>query len=164
MTRQLALVGVGNILLKDEGVGVKIAEILEKEGFRAGDVSYFDGGTSIFSLMPVLESFKCVILADAVRGGKKVGTVYFFTSADIKRTNLAKYSLHGMGIADELELHYIASGKRTDFKIIGVEPFEIAPGMELSMEMQRAFPKILAEIKIIINKELERDLKCTNGE
>jgi hydrogenase maturation protease len=144
---------VGNILLKDEGVGVVAVKALEQEGFLTDRIEYFDGGTSLFSLFGVLEDFSRIILIDAAEGGGEPGSVYFFSAYDIKPSSGTKYSLHDMGVSEELKLTGLASGKKPDVKIIGIEPFEIAVGDSLSEGMKVALGLILEKIRTVLTGE-----------
>jgi hydrogenase maturation protease len=151
--RKLAVVGVGNILLRDEGVGVAISTALDKEGFLSDSIDYFDGGTSIFSLVSVLEDYSRIILVDAAEGGGPPGSVYFFSADDIKPAAGPKYSLHDMGIHEELKLNWISTGRKPVTSIIGVEPFEIALGDSLSDKMQQVLDTVLEKVRKILLEE-----------
>ncbi|MFH1421872.1 MAG: hydrogenase maturation protease [Planctomycetota bacterium] len=155
MTKQLAVVGVGNILLKDEGIGVVLANTLEKECFLADKIEYFDGGTAFFSLLPAIEDFSNIILLDATEGGAEPGTVFFFNADEIESSNKVKYSLHDMGIHDELKLSALSTGMKSSVKIIGIQPFEIAVGTELSPGMLNSFDKILEKVKKVLREEVK---------
>lgn len=101
--------GVGNILMGDEGIGVKAVEALRKKDLP-GSVELFDGGTAFHSLIGELEGFDKLVIVDAVKGRKSSGTIYRFELEDldlrllgeIERKKKTTLSLHDVGILETL--------------------------------------------------------------
>jgi hydrogenase maturation protease len=149
------VVGVGNILLKDEGIGCHVAHALE--GSSLPDVKIMDGGTCP-DVLQLLEDADKLVIVDAVQGGGTPGQIYRFHPEDITLEQKPLLSLHDMGLLDNLMLmrlwHNIGEAV-----IIGVEPREINWGLELSSELQEKMPQIietiLAELSTSANLSLE---------
>ncbi len=86
--RDILVLGVGNILLGDEGIGVHVVRELEKEKL-SGNVELMDAGTALFSVVHLLKKRKKVIVIDAAKGGEEPGTINkamdFIVAADTKK-------------------------------------------------------------------------------
>lgn len=135
----IAVVGIGNILLKDEGVGCHVAHALEEVPLP--DVKVIDGGTSP-NVMQTIEDADKLIIVDAVRGGGMPGEVYRFQLDDITLEQQPFLSLHDISLVDSLllmrRLYNIG-----EITIIGIEPKEIEWGLELSPEVREKLPQIV---------------------
>jgi hydrogenase maturation protease len=134
-TKRVLVLGVGNILFTDEGVGVRCVERLEREYEFSENVRLIDGGTLGMRLMdPILES-DLLIVCDAVLGGEDAGTLYRCTGDDLRKSLAFKDSMHQTDLVDTL-IYCDLLGNRPDAVIIGIEPFdyhtmcaEISPDM-----------------------------------
>lgn len=144
--------GTGNLLLKDEGVGIHAVKRL-KEIDLPSDVEVLDGGTSGFDLLDEIEGRKRVIVIDAVKAGEKPGTIYRFSGDDVEAKRKALVSLHDIDLADILNLAGIL-GKRPQITVIGIEPKCIEEfGLELSPEVEDKIPVIIELVMEEIKKE-----------
>ena len=134
--------GVGNLLLKDEGVGVHVVQALQKASLK-GEPTIIDGGTcpETFYLLP--QGIDKLIIVDAVRGGCEPGTVYRFTPQDIVFRSGTVTSVHQLGLAEGLKMIAHTELNPKDVVIVGVEPKEIDWGLELSPELQDQVPRII---------------------
>jgi len=140
---RVAVVGVGNVLLKDEGIGVHVARALhEKVGSGRADIEIIDGGTSpdVFLLV---EGVRKLILVDAVKGGGNPGSIYRFHPDDIIPEGKYVISAHQIGLLDGLHMLEYSGFKPDSIVIIGVEPKEIDWGLELSAELNEKLPEIV---------------------
>jgi len=141
--RRVAVVGVGNVLLKDEGIGVHVARALrEAVGNGRTDIDIIDGGTSpdVFLLV---EGVSKLILVDAVKGGGSPGSIYRFHPGDIAIDKKFTISAHQIGLLDSLRMIEYSATKPESIVIIGVEPKEIGWGLELSIELGGKLPEIM---------------------
>jgi hydrogenase maturation protease len=139
---------VGNLLLKDEGVGIHVVQALRKSPPEAGgELTIIDGGTcpDAFDLLP--KGLDKLIVVDAVRGGGEPGAVYRFTVKDIVFRRGPVCSLHQLGLEEGLRLMAGAGITPRDVVIIGVEPKEIGWGLELSAELQTRVPQIVDMVR-----------------
>ena len=144
------ILGLGNVILGDEGVGVHVAQALEKMCLPPA-VEVLDGGTGGFILLEPLESADRVILVDATSDGNTVGTITRLQprfSSDYPPTLTA----HDIGIKDLLDSYYIRGG-RADVTLYAISIDPIQPiSMELSAPLQTAADetarRILAEIAL----------------
>jgi len=144
--KKTVVLGTGNELFRDEGVGVHAARILQAKLPPSGsDVEVIDGGTSpdIWSLIDGADK---LIIVDAVRGGCEPGTIYRFTPQQIVADRGLVTSVHQMGILENLSLMELVGGKPRETVIVGVEPAELEPGLELSARLQERMPKIIQTV------------------
>lgn len=143
----LAIVGVGNILLKDEGIGVHIVRALRQAiGPDRPDVNIIDGGTSPDTFL-LLEGVQKLIVVDAVNGGSAPGSVYRFHPNDILSPGKCITSLHQIDVLDGLKMMELSGIKPDETIIIGIEPKEIDWGLELSAELNEKLPQIIKVVK-----------------
>ena len=149
------ILGIGNALLRDEGIGCHVAHALEE--IPLPDVKIIDGGTCP-DLLQFLEDTDKLIIVDAVKGGGPPGQIYRFHLEDITLEQKPFLSLHDVGLVDNLMLmKFWHSVDET--VVIGVEPKQVDWGLELSPELQGKMPQIidtiLSELNTSANLSLE---------
>ena len=149
------VLGIGNALLRDEGIGCHVAHALEE--IPLPDVKIIDGGTCP-DLLQFLEDTDKLIIVDAVKGGGPPGQIYRFHLEDITLEQKPFLSLHDVGLVDNLMLmKFWHSVDET--VVIGVEPKQVDWGLELSPELQGKMPQIidtiLSELNTSANLSLE---------
>ena len=137
-------IGFGNILLKDEGIGVHIIRKFDSMS-RESEREYvlIDGGTcpDIFFQLP--EQIHKLIVVDAVKFGGEPGSIYRFTPADIEFKKATMISLHQLGLEEGLKMMELLGKYPESIIIIGVEPKEIDMGLEISPVLERKIPQII---------------------
>lgn len=149
------VLGIGNVLLRDEGIGCHVAHALEE--IPLPDVKIIDGGTCP-DLLQFLEDTDKLIIVDAVKGGGPPGQIYRFHLEDITLGQKPFLSLHDVCLVDNLMLmKFWHSVDET--VVIGVEPKQVDWGLELSPELQGKMPQIidtiLSELNTSANLSLE---------
>ncbi len=148
--RPILVLGIGNILLRDEGFGVRVIERMREISLPA-DVELVDGGTAGADLLDVLAERRKVIVIDAVRADCEPGTVLRFTADDLVRPDGVGMSLHELGLAEALTMTKQLGCAPKDVVVFGVKPKDLRCGLELSGEIAALVPKVvelvLAEIK-----------------
>jgi hydrogenase maturation protease len=146
-TPRVVIIGVGNLLLKDEGIGIHVIQALQEMELPE-DVRLIDGGTS-----PELWAYTRIgdklIIIDAAKAGGAKGAVYRFKPEDITAEKGFLNSAHELGVIEALNLMTFAGNKPGDVVIIGIEPAEISPGLELSTVLRQKMPDI---IKVVLRE------------
>ena len=145
--KRIAIVGVGNILLGDEGIGVRVVKELEKEKYSE-EINFLDAGTAFFSIVSELRNFKKAIIIDAVHGGKKAGTVYRFNIDDVAGKGNSIISLHDFGVIESIQLERVIAKLPDEIIFYGVEPKNVTPSLELSSVLQ-------CKLKYVVQKIFE---------
>ncbi|GHU61806.1 hydrogenase 2 maturation endopeptidase [Bacteroidia bacterium] len=143
------ILGVGNLLLKDEGVGIHVIHALEKENLPSG-IHLMDGGTGGFHLIGQLQEYKRIIMIDATLDNNPPGTV---------RVIHPKYasdfpplmSAHEIGLRDMIEAMTLTGGL-PEIELIVVSVVDVGEiGMELTPEVAAAIPEVVGMVKEIID-------------
>lgn len=129
---KIIVLGIGNILLSDEGVGPKVAWRLKAEYRFPPNVEIYDGGTTGLGLLPYIEEADHLVIVDAVEGPGDPGSVYRYTVDDFKLNIPKKMSIHDVGLIECLALAELDGETPRRTIIIGVKPKTLAPGMELT--------------------------------
>jgi hydrogenase maturation protease len=149
--KKIVILGVGNILLSDEGVGVHVANELMKLDLPPG-VTVVEGGTDGFRLIDIIAEADRLIVIDAVKGGAVPGSIYRFNIDEVKDCPPGfKTSVHQIGILEVINLSSLI-GKTPNTTVIGVEPKSLGMGMELSPEIKAKIPRIIELIKEEVKK------------
>jgi hydrogenase maturation protease len=138
---RIVVMGTGNELLKDEGVGVHVVRELARWTFDF-PVEIIDAGTAPDCWQGDEPVGKLVVI-DAAYGGGKPGAVYRFSPEDVEFDPVMMTSVHQLSFLNSLKLSEIAGCKPEETVIIGVEPKEVAWGMELSEELRGRVPDIV---------------------
>jgi hydrogenase maturation protease len=140
--QKIFILGVGNVLLSDEGVGVHVANELMKMDLPP-NVTVVEGGTDGFRLLNVITEADRLIVVDAVRGGAAPGSIYRFDIDDVQSCPSGfKTSVHQIGILEVIDLSGLI-GKTPKTTVIGIEPKSLKMGMELSPEIKAKIPRII---------------------
>jgi hydrogenase maturation protease len=151
------VLGIGNALLRDEGIGCHVAHALE--GIPLPDVKIIDGGTCP-DVPQLLEDADKLVIVDAVKGGGTPGQIYRFHLKDITLEQKPFLSLHDVGLMESFMLMQLYH-KISEAVIIGVEPKEINWGLELSPELQGKMPQIIDTILAELNNTNPKgEIKC----
>jgi hydrogenase maturation protease len=150
---QIVVLGLGNILLRDEGVGVKVVQELQKRYDFSPPVKMIDGGTAGFGLVTEIEGCKKLLVVDAVKAGNEPGTVYKFRRGDINVQIPQTLSVHDLGFFEALE-HWKMLGIDPEVIFFGIEPEDMASwGFDLTPCIQDKMPKLVA----LLNELLRAD-------
>ncbi len=158
MARRMTIIGVGNLLLKDEGVGVRVARELRKR-ILPPEVEVFDGGVGGIALLDYFRGDSRLLLIDAAEMRMKPGAVFRFTPREIKDLGHGvKFSTHDVGLAEVLKLARALGLCPDQVEIIGIQPQEISWGEKLSPAVQASLPQvvelIMKEISSFIAQEV----------
>lgn len=136
------VLGLGNLLLRDEGVGVHVAQAMQAMELPNG-VEVVDGATAGLDLLDIVASRRRVIVIDAIEGECLPGTVVRLTPGDLAPRDDALVSLHGLGLVEALSLCGRLGLAPGDVVIFGVKPAKVEYGLELSTELNRLLPRIV---------------------
>jgi hydrogenase maturation protease len=151
------IVGIGNVLLRDEGIGCHVAHALE--GVPLPDVEIIDGGTCP-DVLQLVENADKLVIVDAVKGGGIPGEIYRFRSEDVTLEQKRGLSLHDMSLMDSLKFTQLRHNIG-ETVIIGIEPRELSWGLELSPELQQRMPQIVdAVLGELNNTSPKGEMKC----
>lgn len=140
------ILGVGNILLKDEGIGPYVIEQLKKEELPSG-VELLDAGTQILDTMLSQDHTDKLIIVDAVKAKDLPGAIYRFRPEDIKESREVKLSLHQATAIEALKILEFQNRLPKETIIFGMQPKDIGWGLEPSEELKAKVPELIKLIK-----------------
>lgn len=140
--RRTLVLGIGNILLRDEGVGVRVIEAMRRLPLGE-DIECIDGGTSGADLVDELADRPKVIVIDAAKGDAAPGTVFRFGADDLMQGADHALSLHEFGLLETLMAARHLGCAPREVVIFGVQPKEVHAGLELSSEVAGVLPKVI---------------------
>lgn len=140
------VLGIGNLLLSDEAVGVRIIEVLERQYAFSPEIDIVDGGTAGMELLETMANRDHMIVADAVLTGSAPGTVTVLRDQEVPALFTRKISPHQLGLADVLMALQLTDEFPQRLMLVGVEPQSLEPMIALSDCVQRAIEPALAQI------------------
>ncbi len=148
MKQKLLVLGVGNTLLMDEGIGVHaIYEFWkEKEDWDESLVDFVDGGTFTQDIFYLFEEYENILVLDVVRANHDPATIYSLEEDQLRKDKKQMLSLHDIDLLDSLGMAEMR-GHRPYLRVVGIEPEKIDWGTELTPTLAEAFPGFLQIIR-----------------
>jgi hydrogenase maturation protease len=159
------VIGVGNVLLRDEGVGVLVARELHRLA-AAGHVSVppatrvVDGGTLGLDLLPLIEDSRALLMIDAVDLREAPGTIRLMHGNDLHAALNGHVSPHQVGVGDLLASARLMGTLPDAVSLIGIQPGEIAIGLELTPAVEAA---VHAAVQAAVDELRELAAAAGNG-
>jgi hydrogenase maturation protease len=153
----ILILGVGNILMNDEGVGIHVIQELEKTGVPGADL--MDGGTGGFHLLGFIQSFSTIIFIDAALDDYPAGTVRVLHPKFAKDFP-NQLSAHEIGLKDLIDSTFLM-GNMPEFYLVAISVKDFQDmGMDLSPEMEVAIPLAVEKVReltksLISGKEIQ---------
>ena len=140
MVAPVTVLGIGNIILRDEGFGVRAMEYLDEHFRFPPEVQLLDGGTLGPELLHFVTGTEHLLILDAVAGDAPPGTVYRFEDDAVMAHFQEKMSSHEIGIQDVLAWLTVTDRAIPNVVVLGMQPYELTAGLTLSPEMEAALP------------------------
>lgn len=141
----ILVLGLGNILLRDEGVGVHVVRALAEAELPPG-VEVLDGATAGFGLVDLMAGRAKVIVVDALAGDRPPGTVLRLSPDDLLSSADRALSLHEFGLLEALAAARQLGLAPPEVVILGIQPADLRCGLELSAELAALVPQVVALI------------------
>jgi hydrogenase maturation protease len=145
--KKTVVLGLGNILLCDEGVGVRVVERLQELYEFPQEVQVLDGGTLALDLLPYVEDADRLLVIDALEMGAEPGKTARLEGDEVPAFLGIKISPHQMGLADLLAAARLRDSYPRELVLWGVQPGVISVGLELS-------PPVAAQVEALVDKAL----------
>ncbi len=143
---KIAVVGIGNILLGDEGVGVHVLNELRDRYCFPDGVELIDGGTMGLDLLPFIEGRQRVIFIDAVDFGAEAGAVGELRGGEIPERLSSKLSVHQIALPEMLSAGRLLGTLPEEICLVGIQPKSIDPGFGLSPEIEAKVDELMARV------------------
>ena len=149
---EILILGVGNLILSDEGVGLRVLQSLEAQYRLPAGVQTLDGGTLGLDLLYYLEGVQNLLIVDAVEMGAEPGTLLRMEGEEVPSFLSVKMSPHQIGISDMLFAAKLKGIDPPNIVLWGIQPGWLEIGLELS-------PAVAAQVSVLVEKlvqELDR--------
>lgn len=163
VTKNILIIGMGNVLMQDEGVGVRAVEELENQYIIPAGVKVVDGGTAGMELFEPIRDCDQLIVADAVNTGGAYGTLTRIVNDQIPAFFQTKLSNHQLGLSDLLGLLKLKGEMPDHVAIIGMVPHSLEQKLGLTAEAEAGLDAmvemLVAELKnlgVTLEKRKER--------
>jgi hydrogenase maturation protease len=149
-SKSIAILGIGNLLLTDEGIGVHAAKVLSARKLP-DNVSVYDAGTLGLLSAPMFEGSDLLILIDAVDTQGEPGQVFRYNKDDIMLNRIPlKLSPHQIGFQETLLVSELRGQCPSEVIFFGAIPASLEPSIDLSPKGKLALDYILAEVDKIL--------------
>ncbi len=140
---KILVMGVGNVLLTDEGTGIHILKELEKRNLPEG-TQLLDGGTAGIDLRYLIEETDHLVIVDSIDAGAEPGAIFKFKPDDLAVTSPGfAVSGHQLGLIDLLKLDKIYGKLPRSVVVFAVQPKSLDWGLELTQEVKAIMPKLI---------------------
>ena len=146
MRSRIALIGLGNILLRDEGVGVHAVETLKRNYDFPDGVRLIDGGTLGLDLLPLIEGMEKILFVDAMDLKKEPGVIAIIEDQEIPSLLEPKLSLHHVGLSDLLFASRFMGNQPAKMALVGIQPETMEVGLDLSPAILNRFEELLQTV------------------
>ena len=149
--QSILILGVGNLLLGDDGFGVHVINALKDIPFPP-NVHLLEAGTVSHRLIPLFREIEHLIVIDVVEAGDIPGSIFRFSPDDMQFPTEQKASLHQISLIDVLRMAELTGGKPKTV-ILAVQPKDVSSwSLELSDELEAIIPKV----KELVVEELKK--------
>jgi len=145
------VIGIGNLLQTDDGVGVHIInQILDSDRIVPDDTEFFDGGTSGYDLIPIMQGREWIIVIDALKYNDEPGSMYYFEAEKLSKTK-ESFSQHDFGVKQLLDMLRLM-GENPKVEIFGIVPEDIETfDIGLTPKVKASIPKAVEKIFSIVS-------------
>lgn len=150
----ILVLGIGNSLLSDEGIGIHVVNaLLAPPNLPRENVEYMDGGTLSFTLAGPIQSADALVVIDAAQLDAAPGTVQLFPGDDMDRflNSNRKSSVHEVGLSDLRAIALLAGHWPQRRALIGIQPQKLDWGEYPTDEVAAAIPLACAQVNSLID-------------
>jgi hydrogenase maturation protease len=147
------ILGIGNTLLSDEGVGVHMLDYLHRHHPQLSGVQLLDGGTLSFTLAPYIETAGQLVVLDAAELLAPAGTVQVFSGDDMDRfAGRTKRSVHEVSLGDLLAIARLTGSLPAHRALVAIQPENVDWGSSLSSPVKQALPQAACEVLALLQQ------------
>lgn len=147
MEPKVTLIGLGNLLMRDEGVGVQAVRYLEERYAIPPGLEIIDGGTAGLDLLPYIEGRDRVLFVDAVNFKQEPGYIGVLENEAVPALFGTKDSLHHLGLMDVLAAAQLLEVAPREVCLIGIQPQILDTGLELSDLLREKLPDLIERLR-----------------
>jgi hydrogenase maturation protease len=152
--KRKVVLGIGNILNRDEGLGVHAVKKMDSLSKSTSDFEFIDGGVLGLNLLMIVEECSHLLILDAVNAGKQPGTVLELEKEQIPLYAGVNLSQHQTTFQEVLGLAKIRDRLPKQLHLVGIQPLDISIGLGMSQEIEQAIPELLKKAESILDNWL----------
>lgn len=141
--RPMLVLGMGNVLLEDEGLGIHALKLLQQRYRVSADVEFLDGGTSGMSLIDQISSREHLLVLDAVQTGDPPGTLVKMQDQDVPVYFGTKVTFHQLGLSDVLASLELSDEQPEHVTVLGLVPESLEMSLDLSPHIQSRLDELV---------------------
>lgn len=145
-TANIIVLGIGNILLGDEGLGVRTIERLQRDFRIPPHIELVDGGTAGIDLLGFVRKDTALIIVDCIKPKERPGRMIRLEGSEVPTFLSSKISPHQLGLSDLLAAAHLIDRKPEKLVFLGMEPKSIATGLTLTAEIENCLPQLVTAI------------------
>ena len=143
---KVLVLGIGNVLMTDDSVGIRVINELERRFRFPENVELLDGGTSGIELLSYIVNRDYLIIVDAIKSDLPPGTVVKVEGDDVPAKFMTRISPHQLGLSDLLAAATLTGELPKQMVLFGIEPKLVALGLEMTDEVKGSFEKLLGVV------------------
>ena len=142
------ILGIGNLLNRDEGVGIHAIRALQQKN-ATSDFEIIDGGTLGLNLLPLVEESSHLLVLDAIDGHKEPGTLIELAREEVPLFSTIKMSQHQLLFQEVLALAQVRGHLPAHLALIGIQPADLEVGVDLSPTVAQTLPRLIARAEAL---------------
>lgn len=151
--QKAAIVGIGNIMFSDDGLGIYVAKCLEKNFIRPPKVDIVDGGTLGFKLMTYFQEYDYICILSTTSEGEKPGEIFHFSVEELLSHGTCRQSANEVEVVQMLEICSILDDEMAKVDIVAMKPEDILPvEANLTQTVQHAVPDMIQKARSVLAK------------
>ena len=151
MAQRKIILGIGNLLNRDEGVGIHAIRALQTKN-TVGDFEIVDGGTLGLNLLPLVEESSHLLVLDAIDGRKEPGALIELAREEVPLFSTIKMSQHQLLFQEVLALAQVRGHLPERLTLIGIQPADLEVGVDLSPTVAQTLPQLIARAEEIVQE------------
>ena len=151
-SKRKVVLGLGNILNRDEGLGIQALRLLEPRTGDFPDFEFLDGGVLGLNLLMIVEDCSHLLLLDSVDAKKPTGTVIELAKEQIPLYAGIKMSQHQVTFQEVLGLANIRGHLPENLHLIGIQPDDLTVGLGLSPSVENVLPQVVEKAIAVLNR------------
>lgn len=149
----IAVVGIGNVLLSDDGLGPYVIKQIDSAFIFGNNAALIEAGTPGLDLTALFYGYDALVIVDTVRVQGRPGEVRKFDrDSIIKKSPVVSVSPHDPGLREALLTLQVTQDAHPEVLLIGVIPENLELGLELSPPVQQAVPQVIAEVLLALQR------------
>ncbi len=157
--KRKVVLGLGNILNRDEGLGVYALKRMDSLDNSDSGFEFLDGGVLGLNLLMIVEECSHLLLLDAVNAGKTPGTVIELEREQIPLYSGVHLSQHQTTFQEVLGLAKVRDHLPEHLHLVGIQPLDISIGLGLSPEIEQVIPEMIDRAEAVLNHWILEDRK-----